>query len=209
MLDSNVLKLIENEFKISPRLTGVFFRKNFGESMYDSSGELTEFALTCINYFNELKLVKAKQDFASRQRQRQAEFEKNQASIKEANRQVAKSQSLSTAKHVGSFKYTLVDGVLSITSSSRTQPNLAKSIRSYLRQFKIFRLGQRLDNGVQFSGDAVTEILAMLKDKHRTQEHFEFVRSLVQDLSCLIKTSSTKNLMVRSPTPELLSLECS
>lgn len=209
MLISNVRALIENEFKVSPRLTGVFFRKNFGESMYGADGELTDFAFTCISYFNELKLSKSKHDFALRQRVRQVEFEKNQASIKQANRQVSKSKSILTAKHIGSFRYALVDGILSITSSSRTQPNLAKSIRAYLRQFNIFRLGQRLDNGVQFSGDTVTEILSMLKDKHCTYEQFEFVRSLITGLCYQFKETGTVKSMVQSPTSNLLALECS
>lgn len=209
MLIGNVKTLIENEFEVSPRLTGVFFRKNFGESMYGTDGEITDFALTCISYFNELKLAKSKHGFALRQRERQVEFEKNQASIKQADRQVSKSKSILTAKHIGSFKYALVDGVLSITSSSRTQPNLAKSIRAYLRQFNIFRLGQRLDNGVQFSGDAVTEILSMLKDKHCTYEQFEFVRCLITGLCYQFKETGTVKNRVQSPTSERFALGCS
>ncbi|HHE1263698.1 TPA: hypothetical protein ACN35S_002789 [Vibrio parahaemolyticus] len=38
MLTEQIKSLIENECALSPRLTGVFFRKHLNQSMYDDDG---------------------------------------------------------------------------------------------------------------------------------------------------------------------------
>ncbi|WJK28953.1 hypothetical protein QSJ11_22180 [Vibrio parahaemolyticus] len=43
MLTEQIKSLIENEYALSPRLTGVFFRKHLNQSMYGDDGQLTEF----------------------------------------------------------------------------------------------------------------------------------------------------------------------
>ncbi|ARP06768.1 hypothetical protein K04M1_52470 [Vibrio phage K04M1_VK04M1] len=45
MLTEQIKSLIENECALSPRLTGVFFRKHLNQSMYDDDGQLTEHLL--------------------------------------------------------------------------------------------------------------------------------------------------------------------
>ncbi|WP_217492566.1 hypothetical protein, partial [Vibrio parahaemolyticus] len=40
MLTEQIKSLIENECALSPRLTGVFFRKHLNQSMYDDDGQL-------------------------------------------------------------------------------------------------------------------------------------------------------------------------
>ncbi|WP_199483132.1 hypothetical protein, partial [Vibrio owensii] len=55
MLTEQVKSLIEKESELSPRLSGVFFRKHLNQSMYADDGQLTPFAVECHLYFQELK----------------------------------------------------------------------------------------------------------------------------------------------------------
>ncbi len=63
MLTEQIKSLIKNEYALSPRLTGVFFRKHLNQSMYGDDGQLTEFAIQCHHYFNELKRAAEQKPF--------------------------------------------------------------------------------------------------------------------------------------------------
>ena len=52
-----------------------------------------------------------------------------------------------------------------VRSVSRSMPTPTKWIRRYLKKLGVHRIGKSLSNGVLFSGDAVTEILACLQAK--------------------------------------------
>ncbi|ARP21977.1 hypothetical protein K05K4_52750 [Vibrio phage K05K4_VK05K4_1] len=75
MLTEQIKSLIENECALSPRLTGVFFRKHLNQSMYDDDGQLTEFAIQCHHYFNELKRAAEQKAFHARLEQRRLQHE--------------------------------------------------------------------------------------------------------------------------------------
>ncbi|TOO51346.1 hypothetical protein, partial [Vibrio parahaemolyticus] len=80
MLTEQIKSLIENEYALSPRLTGVFFRKHLNQSMYGDDGQLTEFAIQCHHYFNELKRAAEQKAFHARLEQCRLQHEQQQES---------------------------------------------------------------------------------------------------------------------------------
>ncbi|WMN90224.1 hypothetical protein NI382_19340 [Vibrio parahaemolyticus] len=165
MLTEHIQSLIEKEFEFSSRLTGVFFRKHLGQSMYDDDGQLTEFAIECHRYFSELKRSSEQKAFHARLEQQRLQQEQRQSSIKRANQTVKKSANQSHARFIGSLRFSLKAGVLEVRSISRSMPNPQKLIRRYLKTLGVFRIGKSLFNSVLFSGDAVTEIIDCLAQK--------------------------------------------
>jgi ATPase subunit of ABC transporter with duplicated ATPase domains len=165
MLTEQVKTLIEKESELSPRLSGVFFRKHLNQSMYADDGQLTPFAIECHSYFQDLKRSAEKKAFESRLQQERAQHEQHQASIKKANQSVSKSANQSRARFIGSLRFELNAGVLVVHSVSKSIQYPAKLIRRYLKTLGVSHLGKTLLNGVSFSGDAVTNILAALQVK--------------------------------------------
>ena len=165
MLTEQVKTLIEKESELSPRLSGVFFRKHLNQSMYAEDGQLTPFAIECHSYFQDLKRSAEKKAFATRLQQERVQHEQHQASIKKANQSVSKSANHSRARFIGSLRFELNAGVLVVRSVSKSIQYPAKLIRRYLKTLGVSHLGKTLSNGVSFSGDAVTNILAALQMK--------------------------------------------
>ena len=170
MLTEQVKSLIEKESELSPRLSGVFFRKHLGQSMYDDEGQLTSFAVDCHRYFQELKRSSEKKAFAARLNQERLQHEQHQASIKRATQSVSKSVNQSRARFIGSLRFELSAGVLVVRSATHHMQYPAKLIRRYLKKLGISRLGKSLSNGISFKGDAVTEIIQCLEDKHSVND---------------------------------------
>ncbi len=197
MLTEQVKSLIEKESELSPRLSGVFFRKHLNQSMYADDGQLTPFAIECHRYFQELKRSAEKKAFAARLQQERVQHEQHQASIKKANQSVSKSVNQSRARFIGSLRFELNAGVLVVRSASHYMQYPAKLIRRYLKKLGVSKLGKSLHDGVSFKGDAVTQIIAALQVKHATnltvptdadfkqQSVFEYIRSSLNELSAL------------------------
>ncbi|WP_045457085.1 hypothetical protein [Vibrio campbellii] len=197
MLTEQVKSLIEKESELSPRLSGVFFRKHLNQSMYADDGQLTPFAIECHRYFQELKHSAEKKAFAARLQQERVQHEQHQASIKKANQSVSKSVNQSRARFIGSLRFELNAGVLVVRSASHYMQYPAKLIRRYLKKLGVPKLGKSLSDGVSFRGDAVTQIIDALQTKHATnltvptdvdfkqQSVFEYIRSSLNELSAL------------------------
>ncbi|MDK9783698.1 hypothetical protein KIT90_20160 [Vibrio sp. B172a] len=197
MLTEQVKSLIEKESELSPRLSGVFFRKHLNQSMYADDGQLTPFAIECHSYFQELKRSAEKKAFAARLQQERVQHEQHQASIKKANQSVSKSVNQSRARFIGSLRFELNAGVLVVRSASHYMQYPAKLIRRYLKKLGVSKLGKSLSDGVSFKGDAVTQIIDALQAKHATnltvptdadfkqQSVFEYIRSSLNELSAL------------------------
>lgn len=174
--------LIEKCVKYSERLTGVFFRKNFGESMLDESGCLTEFAEACFAYFNELK-----SHHESPSQRDEQKFKQYQTSLKIENASIKRSRNIERARFIGSLRYKVTNNdQLRITTDSRSVASIPTQIRRYFRSLGICYLGKSLKNGIQFSGDAVKAILTLLSQRqqsapfsHIESEHLMSVLSLV------------------------------
>ncbi|UTZ42786.1 hypothetical protein [Vibrio campbellii] len=192
MLTEQVKTLIEKESELSPRLSGVFFRKHLNQSMYAEDGQLTPFAIECHSYFQDLKRSAEKKAFESR-----LQHERHQASIKKANQSVSKSANHSRARFIGSLRFELNAGVLVVRSVSKSIQYPAKLIRRYLKKLGVCQLGKSLSDGVSFKGDAVTHIIDALQAKHaknltvpsdtdfKQQSVFEYIRSFLNELSAL------------------------
>ncbi|WP_045586922.1 hypothetical protein, partial [Vibrio parahaemolyticus] len=131
MLTEQIKSLIENEYALSPRLTGVFFRKHLNQSMYGDDGQLTEFAIQCHHYFNELKRAAEQKAFHVRLEQCRLQHEQQQESVKRVNQSVKKSANQSRAQFIGSLRFELNQGVLMVRSVSRSMPTPTKWIRRY------------------------------------------------------------------------------
>ncbi|MET2949656.1 hypothetical protein ABXV18_16240 [Vibrio owensii] len=197
MLTEQVKSLIEKESELSPRLSGVFFRKHLNQSMYADDGQLTPFAIECHRYFQELKRSAEKKAFAARLQQERVQHEQHQASIKKANQSVTKSVNQSRARFIGSLRFELNAGVLVVRSASHYMQYPAKLIRRYLKKLGVSKLGKSLSDGVSFKGDAVTQIIDALQAKHATnltvptdadfkpQSVFEYMRSSLNELLAL------------------------
>ena len=197
MLTEQVKSLIEKESELSPRLSGVFFRKHLNQSMYADDGQLTPFAIECHRYFQEFKRSAEKKAFATRLQQERVQHEQHQASIKKANQSVSKSANHSRARFIGSLRFELNAGVLIVRSVSKSIQYPAKLIRRYLKKLGVSKLGKSLSDGVSFNGDAVTQIIDALQAKHATnltvptntdfkqQSVFEYIRSFLNELSAL------------------------
>ncbi|MEF1327810.1 hypothetical protein [Vibrio sp. M260121] len=197
MLTEQVKSLIEKESELSPRLSGVFFRKHLNQSMYADDGQLTPFAIECHRYFQELKRSAEKKAFAARLQQERVQHEQHQTSIKKANQSVSKSVNQSRARFIGSLRFELNAGVLVVRSASHYMQYPAKLIRRYLKKLGVSKLGKSLSDGVSFKGDAVTQIIETLQTKHATnltvptdvdfkqQSVFEYIRSSLNELSAL------------------------
>ncbi|WP_394156845.1 hypothetical protein [Vibrio campbellii] len=195
MLTEQVKSLIEKESELSPRLSGVFFRKHLKQSMYADDGQLTPFAIECHRYFQELKRSAEKKAFATRLQQERVQHKQHQASIKKANQSVSKSVNQSRARFIGSLRFELNAGVLVVRSASHYMQYPAKLIRRYLKKLGVSKLGKSLSDGVSFKGDAVTQIIDALQTKHATnltvptdvdfkqQSVFEYIRSSLNELS--------------------------
>ena len=175
MLTEKIKALIEKEAQLNPRLTGVFFRKHLGQSMCSEDGLLTDLAVSCFEYFNHLKNdLKQKAHRASLQKQKQ-EHERLQASVKRVNQSVIKSANQANARFIGSLRFSLQAGNLIIKTVSRSMPNPARSIRRYLKKLGVNHLGktQQERDGVtyvEFTNEAVNNILDVLKEKQATNE---------------------------------------
>ncbi|HDM8152860.1 hypothetical protein [Vibrio harveyi] len=197
MLTEQVKSLIEKESELSPRLSGVFFRKHLNQSMYADGGQLTPFAVECHRYFQELKRSAEKKAFAARLQQERIQHEQHQTLLKKANQSVSKSVNQSRARFIGSLRFELNAGVLVVRSASHYMQYPAKLIRRYLKKLGVSKLGKSLHDGVSFKGDAVTQIIAALQVKHATnltvptdadfkqQSVFEYIRSSLNELSAL------------------------
>ncbi|EMR38196.1 hypothetical protein [Vibrio harveyi] len=197
MLTEQVKSLIEKESELSPRLSGVFFRKHLNQSMYADDGQLTPFAIECHSYFQELKRSAEKKAFAARLQQERIQHEQHQTLLKKANQSVSKSVNQSRARFIGSLRFELNAGVLVVRSASHYMQYPAKLIRRYLKKLGVSKLGKSLHDGVSFKGDAVTQIIAALQVKHATnltvptdadfkqQSVFEYIRSSLNELSAL------------------------
>lgn len=197
MLTEQVKSLIEKESELSPRLSGVFFRKHLNQSMYADDGQLTPFAVECHRYFQELKRSAEKKAFAARLQQERVQHEQHQTSIKKANQSVSKSVNQSRARFIGSLRFELNAGVLVVRSASHYMQYPAKLIRRYLKKLGVTKLGKSLSDGVSFKGDAVTQIIDALQAKHATNltvptdadfkqpSVFEYIRSSLNELSAL------------------------
>lgn len=197
MLTEQVKSLIEKESELSPRLSGVFFRKHLNQSMYADDGQLTPFAVECHRYFQELKRSAEKKAFAARLQQERVQHEQHQASIKKANQSVSKSVNQSRARFIGSLRFELNAGVLVVRSASHYMQYPAKLIRRYLKKLGVSKLGKSLSDGVSFKGDAVTQIIDALQAKHATNltvptdadfkqpSVFDYIRSSLNELSAL------------------------
>ena len=159
--------LIEKYAQFSERLTGVFFRKHFGESMLDATGRLTAFAEACFAYFNELTAKPESSDDTLERKHLQ-----HQASIKLENASIKRSRHAARARFIGSLRYTVTDkDQMTITTNARSVSKVSTQIRRYLKALGIRHLGKSLSNGVQFSGDAVTAILALLAQRHQSASY--------------------------------------
>ncbi|MFZ3441302.1 hypothetical protein L2D37_26645 [Vibrio harveyi] len=197
MLTEQVKSLIEKESELSPRLSGVFFRKHLNQSMYADGGQLTPFAVECHRYFQELKRSAEKKAFAARLQQERIQHEQHQTLLKKANQSVSKSVNQSRARFIGSLRFELNAGVLVVRSASHYMQYPAKLIRRYLKKLGVSKLGKSLHDGVSFKGDAVTQIIAALQVKHATnltvptdadfkqQSVFEYIRSSLNELLAL------------------------
>ena len=197
MLTEQVKSLIEKESELSPRLSGVFFRKHLNQSMYADDGQLTPFAVECHSYFQELKRSAEKKAFAARLQQERVQHEQHQTSIKKANQSVSKSVNQSRARFIGSLRFELNAGVLVVRSASHYMQYPAKLIRRYLKKLGVSKLGKSLSDGVSFKGDTVTQIVDALHAKHATNltvptdadfkqpSVFEYIRSSLNELSAL------------------------
>ncbi|EKO3864309.1 hypothetical protein JFR02_003465 [Vibrio harveyi] len=197
MLTEQVKSLIEKESELSPRLSGVFFRKHLNQSMYADCGQLTPFAVECHRYFQELKRSAEKKAFAARLQQERIQHEQHQTLLKKANQSVSKSVNQSRARFIGSLRFELNAGVLVVRSASHYMQYPAKLIRRYLKKLGVSKLGKSLHDGVSFKGDAVTQTIAALQVKHATnltaptdadfkqQSVFEYIRSSLNELSAL------------------------
>lgn len=137
MLTEQIKSLIENECALSPRLTGVFFRKHLNQSMYGNNGQLTEFAIQCHHYFNELKRAAEQRAFHVRLEQCRLQHEQQQESVKRVNQSVKKSANQSRAQFIGSLRFELNQGVLMVRSVSRSMPTPTKWIRRYLKKLGV------------------------------------------------------------------------
>ena len=76
----------------------------------------------------------------------------------------------SRARFIGSLRFELSAGVLVVRSATHHMQYPAKLIRRYLKKLGISRLGKSLSNGISFKGDAVTEIIQCLEDKHSVND---------------------------------------
>ncbi|WP_085319334.1 hypothetical protein [Vibrio harveyi] len=194
MLTEQVKSLIEKESELSPRLSGVFFRKHLNQSMYADDGQLTPFAIECHSYFQELKRSAEKKAFAARLQQERVQHEQHQTLLKKANQSVSKSVNQSRARFIGSLRFELNAGVLVVRSASHYMQYPAKLIRRYLKKLGVSKLGKSLHDGVSFKGDAVTQIIAALQVKHAT--------------NLTVPTDADFKQQSRSSLNELSALEC-
>ncbi|QOW05917.1 hypothetical protein IC830_08080 [Vibrio parahaemolyticus] len=79
--------------------------------MYDDDGQLTEFAIQCHHYFNELKRAAEQKAFHARLEQCRLQHEQQQESVKRVNQSVKKSANQSRAQFIGSLRFELNQGV--------------------------------------------------------------------------------------------------
>lgn len=190
MLTEQIKSIIEKESEFNPRLTGVFFRKHLGQSMYGDDGQLTEFAIECHRYFSELKRTAEQKAFRARLGQQRLQQEQHQSSVKRANQAVKKSANQSHARFIGSLRFELSAGVLVIRTISRSMPNPIRMIRRYLKKLGVNRIGQSLSDGVSFHSEAVTEIVHSLEQKQAKNETipFEFDIGALPIIASFLKT---------------------
>ncbi len=195
MLTLEQKALIDKEFGFNTtRLTGVFFIKHLGGSMYAQDGQLTELASQALHYFNELKLRANSKNLKRIELKGESELKEKRLESKKAAQQIKKSANLASSSLKSAIQWVLDGDQLIVTLPNNRGINGARFVRQYLKSKGINRLGKTVKDGVSFSNEAVNEIFALFEYIPRQAiERFREIAKIVS-LECQSALSYLSNI---------------
>ncbi|MCG6364455.1 hypothetical protein, partial [Vibrio fluvialis] len=130
MLTLEQKALIDKEFGFNTtRLTGVFFIKHLGGSMYAQDGQLTELASQALHYFNELKLRANSKNLKRIELKGESELKEKRLESKKAAQQIKKSANLASSSLKSAIQWVLDGDQLIVTLPNNRGINGARFVR--------------------------------------------------------------------------------